>query len=80
MHSHCPHCKANLQGDAIPQDLIDKGYYAHDATHYSKIIGIELRGVYDGVLYWQCPECGGKWHRWPQGTYQRGLAERCIDD
>ncbi len=22
-------------------------------------------GIYEGILYWQCPVCSGTWHRWP---------------
>ena len=38
--------------------------YGEGKTHFSRIIGVEIRGVYDGVLFWACPECGGTWHRW----------------
>lgn len=30
---------------------------------YSKLMGIEIMGEYDGVLYWRCPECLTAWHR-----------------
>lgn len=62
----CPHCATDLQGDAIPQEYIDKGWYGTN-THYSRKIGVEIRGVYDGVLFWQCPDCGGRWHRFSEG-------------
>lgn len=29
--------------------------------------GIEVRGVYDGVLIFQCPECGNMWPRFTEG-------------
>lgn len=74
----CPHCKADLQGDPIPQQYRDEGYYG-EHTHYSKVIGHEVRGVYDGVLYWSCPECGGKWHRWPEGSIRREAAESYVN-
>ncbi len=31
---------------------------------YSRLIGVEIPGVYDGVLYWLCPDCNGTFHRW----------------
>lgn len=31
-------------------------------------IGMEVRGVYDGVLFWWCSNCGEAWHRWPEGS------------
>ena len=27
-------------------------------------IGHEIRGVYDGVLFWSCARCGEVWNRW----------------
>lgn len=59
----CPHCKADLRGEPIPQDSIDAGYYG-SSTHFSRMIGVEIRGAYDGVLFWMCPDCGVRWHRW----------------
>lgn len=73
----CPHCGVSLQGDPIPQEYQDKGYYG-DHTHFSKKIGHEERGVYDGVLYWSCPQCRGKWHRWPEGSERRKAAEPFV--
>jgi DNA-directed RNA polymerase subunit M/transcription elongation factor TFIIS len=31
------------------------------------IVGHEVRGVYEGVLFWGCMECGTTWNRWPEG-------------
>ncbi len=42
------------------------------------IIGVEIPGVYDGVLYWACPACDRLWHRWPTDHYLRGRAERFV--
>ena len=36
--TECPHCHANLVGDPIPE----KDQDAFGATHFSRIIGIEL--------------------------------------
>lgn len=41
---------------------------------YSRKLGIEIRGVYDGILYWMCPDCGEPWHRWPPGDPLRARA------
>lgn len=57
----CPSCQANLQGEPIPEK--DRKYYRNDTTHFSRAIGCDVRGVYDGVLYWYCPDCG---HAWPR--------------
>lgn len=72
----CPHCGADLRGDPLPREYVDQGLYSPDSrTHYSRKIGIEERGVYDGILYWMCPDCGGKWHRWTHNSYLRDKAE-----
>jgi hypothetical protein len=38
-----------------------------------RVCGHEIRGVYDGVLYWSCFDCGELWNRWPKdhGLYDR---------
>lgn len=62
MHE-CPGCGSKMQGEPIPQESIDKGYYGEGVTHYSRCIGYQAQGVYDGVLIWMCPDCG---HCWPR--------------
>lgn len=43
------------------------GYRPNDKKHFSKLIGIELPyndpDHYDGISYWQCPECMVAWNR-----------------
>lgn len=34
-----------------------------DKTHYSRVIGHEVPEIYDGVLFWSCPDCGKAWPR-----------------
>lgn len=79
----CPHCGASLQGDPIPEE--DQHYYNALSmkpgdpgwkTHFSRKIGVEVRGVYDGVLYWQCPDCDGMWNRWPNTSYFKDLHDK----
>lgn len=45
--------------------------------HNGRAIGVEIRGVYDGVLFWRCPDCGGSWHRWSPVNSLR-LYERAV--
>lgn len=45
-----------------------------------EIIGIEVWGLYDGVLYWQCTGCGSKWHRFPDDERLSAKAQPFIDD
>jgi Zn-finger nucleic acid-binding protein len=56
----CPHCDADLRGKPIPEGQRHPG----GAAHYSNAIGVEIRGVRDGVLFWACPKCNGTWHSW----------------
>jgi hypothetical protein len=71
----CPHCGVSLVGDEIPEEHRRPGGY----TRYAREIGIEVRGVYDGILFWQCPDCDGRWHRFAEGHWLRSRAERYID-
>ena len=40
--------------------------------------GVEVRGVYDGVLFWRCQQCGAPFHRWPEGSPFRERAEPFV--
>ena len=57
----CPFCKSDLRGEEIPEEYRDK-YYG-GKTHYSRLIGIEDSDKYDGVSYWNCPDCNTTWDR-----------------
>lgn len=65
----CPWCAASLQGQPIPGTT--------DAFT-SRKIGVERPMVYDGVLYWECPDCGGTWQRFLEGTRQYAAARPFI--
>lgn len=41
-------------------------------------IGVEIRGVYDGALFWTCGE-GHRAHRWPVGHQLHALAAPYVD-
>lgn len=58
----CPKCKHDLRGESIPKN--QQSMYKTGSTHYSKLVGIEIRGGYDGVSYYQCPFCKTMWDRW----------------
>jgi hypothetical protein len=30
------------------------------------MVGVELRGIYQGVCYWWCPICDRRVHRFPE--------------
>ena len=64
MTTHCPHCASLLESR-------DRGS--------SRVIGVEIQGAYDGTLFWQCPDCGGRWHRFPKGHALRKKAEPYLN-
>jgi NTP pyrophosphatase (non-canonical NTP hydrolase) len=64
----CPHCAADLRGKPIP-DAQQESYGG--LTHYHREIGVEIRGVYDGVLFYACPYCHGTWNRWSRDREPR---------
>ena len=47
----------------MPKERCDNCDADLTAGQYSKVIGVEIPGVYDGVLYWECPYC---WYAWPR--------------
>lgn len=85
MPDTCPHCGADLHGEpidpakifteeewALPWDQQPEGkFYAPDQTHFGREVGHEIPGVYDGILFWSCPDCGGAWHRWDKDCGRR---------
>jgi hypothetical protein len=64
----CPHCNGSLVDDR-PGPTGQRGW---------RTIGIEVLGVYDGILYWMCPDCSGTWHRWPEGHHLRIRAQGYV--
>lgn len=62
MDGKCPWCGSG-QGELLP------------SGQYHRTIGIEL-SAHQGVLWWECPDCHGSWHRWPRGSKQYYLAEK----
>jgi formate dehydrogenase maturation protein FdhE len=48
----------------------------HNCDNY--VVGVQQRGVYDGVLYFQCSVCQRRWHRFPEGDYLRTKAEPYV--
>lgn len=70
---HCPHCAADLRGEKIPEETLKfynppdwdveaDGQYPY--LYFGRTIGVVVDTVYDGVLYYQCPDCRGAWNRW----------------
>lgn len=74
----CPKCKASMKGEPVPEkyrvhdDDCEKQQESFgrcfclpygDTTHFSRVMGHEVSGVYDGILFWTCPDCN---HAWPR--------------
>lgn len=57
----CPVCHSSWDGDEIPANV--RHMYAGTNLHFSRLRGIEVRGGYDGVSIWICPDCGSRWDR-----------------
>ena len=71
----CPHCGAELTGAEIPES--DRRVSGNQ-DHFSRKILVEVPEIYDGGLYWECPDCAGRWHRWPEGHHLRKVAEQYV--
>lgn len=61
----CPRCETDLE-------------YEIDGHPYSKVAGVEVRGVYDGALYWAHYECHA-WQRWEPTHRLHDKAQKYID-
>jgi hypothetical protein len=48
--------------------------YEVEGKQYSNLIGLEIRGAYDGVLLHICPACDARLHRFPKGHRLHELA------
>lgn len=72
----CPHCGASLQGTPIPEE----SQHLYGATHFSRKMGVEIPGVYDGVAYWSCPACGMAWERGLFDGHRKTRIARAVAD
>jgi len=61
----CPKCLTDLE-------------YEVDGHTYSKVAGVEVRGVYDGALYWAHWQCFA-WQRWPENHRLYDRAQETIN-
>lgn len=68
---NCPVCGKG-QGPEIPD---------RPGEHYSEILAVEIWGVYDGTLFYMCPYCHHKWHRFkPEDGRLYEQACRFVED
>jgi len=59
-HGDCPNCGVSWDGGDIPEDI--REHYS-EPYKWSRLIGVEVRGLGDRVNHWKCPDCGEEWHR-----------------
>lgn len=55
--TNCPACKVSLLGDKIPADI--SRFYG--GTHWKREQGVVDPLKYDGVYYYECPDCAHTW-------------------
>lgn len=65
---NCPHCGLNLNGGLIADVVGEEVARSYEGAFWRREIGVEVPEVYDGTLYYRCPECGGEWHRWSESS------------
>lgn len=68
MPEECPFCHSDMQYE--PGN--DQGLVG------SRLIGMEIQGVYDGMLYWICPDCDVAYQRFSDPG-MRAKAQPFID-
>jgi predicted RNA-binding Zn-ribbon protein involved in translation (DUF1610 family) len=70
----CPQCGSDWRDAPIPEAEHRKDRYGVIAPvqYYSRLIGIEIRGGYDGISFWRCPDCGAQWDRFTEKLVDRG--------
>jgi hypothetical protein len=75
---YCNICGADWNDGDIKETFVKQGYSEDEAIKiasdygwtvekpisFSRIIGIEDSRIYDGISYYQCPDCFATWDRW----------------
>lgn len=77
---HCTECDSVLVGGDIPYDIVehyiplnvdkDEWLSKNPWPTWKRKVGIEVRGAYDGVLIWQCPDCKHMWPRFQEWDWE----------
>jgi hypothetical protein len=92
----CPNCGVTLIGDPIPaqylvhEDTHDEqvkrwGHclclpYGEGVTHGRREIGVVVQGLYDGILYYLCPDCAFAWPRFVHASDPRSKRSKFYAD
>lgn len=77
--NHCFSCGFDLSYSVDTETFDDAGNSTGtERREYSHLLGIEISAIYDGILYWQCPNCNHRTNRWPEGHFLHDRAEHWI--
>lgn len=74
---NCPHCGVSLLGELMTPAQYASGHFG-ESSRYRREIGNEVQGVFDGVLFWSCPDCGGTWQRFDMTSPLHHVAEQYM--
>lgn len=74
----CPHCGHDLTAydESGKPKMVPETFPPH---FYSTKIGMEIPGVYDGILFWVCPVCNGRWHRFSENDDRYEAADEYVN-
>lgn len=61
-------------GPAYCPNCLMRWHYQKNGQRYSRLIGVEIQGEYDGVSIWKCPDCRSQWDRWSGKLMRREKA------
>ncbi len=78
-HKQSAHFHLKYLNDPEGCSCLPYGSRAPEDRFYRREIGVQVSGVYDGVLYWMCPDCGHTWHRFAEGTALYNRAEKAMN-
>lgn len=59
-NEQCPMCYTDLRGSPVPD--------TDPPEYYTNLIHVEIPWLYDGTLFYECPFCDARFHRFRPGT------------
>ena len=86
-HGNCPKCGSSWDAGDIFETLRQQDWCKNQSDEelrelvktsyslpykFSRLIGVEIRGLYDGVSKWRCPDCSAEWDRFSK--IQQGVS------
>lgn len=81
---NCPYCGVSLLGEPLSAETLaaqtlDTMKEFGMPTHLRREIGRGgLHPIYQGVLFWECPDCGGQWHRFTIASREHHWAKKYM--